>query len=119
VGTVGGQTLTLIPVLEALRSHVDIGLLVRVWPFETGFLKAPCADGQIVLAEVWPSALPREQIAAVDHRVLDARQVTALALHFQQLDQSGALADWFEMRGLDAETKHRAVTAEGWILWSD
>jgi hypothetical protein len=53
IGSVGGQALTGIPVVRALRDDPRWRDQARIWPFETG-LRAP-DDARIVFAEVWPS----------------------------------------------------------------
>lgn len=103
-GSVGSQSLTGIPVLERLRRGA--GDRVRVWPFETGL--RPAAGAAMVIAEVWPSAIPFDH---VDHPVKDARQVTALAARLAELDRAGELAALFCPR-----IEERVATEEGWVL---
>ena len=52
-GSVGGQVLTGIPVVRALRDDPRWADRARIWPFETGF--GVPDDARIVFAEVWPS----------------------------------------------------------------
>lgn len=120
-GTVGGQTLTLVPLLARLRASDGLVGRVRIWPFETGFVPDPCGgEGPaIVLAEVWPSALPDDVVARCGHAVKDANQVDALARHLRDVDRSGQLAEWFEQCGVDDASKRTAIEEEGWILWSN
>ncbi|MEI8238663.1 MAG: cobalamin biosynthesis protein CbiG [Actinomycetota bacterium] len=111
-GSVGSQALTGIPVLQRLRTHVELSHRLRVWPFEP--VDLPSA-GRIVAAEVWPSMLAASTIDAVDEPVKDARQVTALAEHLAQRERDGLLvADLHpEIDPADVDRVHRE---EGWVL---
>jgi precorrin-8X/cobalt-precorrin-8 methylmutase len=77
-GSVGGQALTGIALLEGLRRDLD----VRVWPFEAHDL------GGHVLAEIYPSLVPPHP----DEAVKDAGQVRAFAETIARLDRAGELA---------------------------
>lgn len=113
-GSVGSQSLTCIPVLQRLRELPRLGDRVRVWPFETGLVLPGPTDGtndaighnDIVVAEVWPSAI---DVDHVEHPVKDARQVIALA-------------HWFathEAREMVPDATHAdraAALEEGWVL---
>ena len=112
-GAVGSQSLTGIAQLANLRSDPALASHFRVWPFETGFTSS---SGLIVVAEVWPTLVPDDLLARVDHPVKDARQVTALAQWLSTLDRSGELNSWFEVAGLTDEVRNAAVEEEGWIL---
>lgn len=72
-GSVGSQTLLGIPTLERLRRAFDGQL--SVWPFEP-------AGARIVLAEVYPSCLPRPLWSG--HPLPDREQVRHLAAAFAQ-----------------------------------
>jgi N-methylhydantoinase B/oxoprolinase/acetone carboxylase alpha subunit len=117
-GTVGSQSLTLLPRLMALLNDPAIAPHVRVWPFETGFTLDPCGGRApaIVIAEVWPSLVDPERVDAVEHPVRDARQVTALAQLLCELDRVGSLGACFSEPGLDDATRDAVVREEGWIL---
>ena len=110
-GSVGSQTLTGLPVLQALRTDERIEGDCRIWPFETG-LTSP-DEGSIVFAEIYPSLLAHKFTPLVK----DASQVLAMALHFAELDEERVLADAFEG---DPELAHEERThiecEEGWIL---
>jgi len=113
-GSVGGQTLTGIPRLEALRHHPWLAGQVRVWPFETGLKPlAKASDWRILLAEIYPgllTSLPADEIK-------DCAQVKALARHFAALDGEGRLSKMFAGDpALSAEERRVAETEEGWIL---
>lgn len=114
-GNVGSQTLLGIPRLHALRRHPWIAAQTRVWPFETG-LRPPAPDGewQVVLAEVYPSLV---NVAVPEGTVKDARQVSALARWFAQLDQGERLAELFAGDpALTPEERTTVEREEGWIL---
>lgn len=96
-GAVGSQVLMGLPVLARLRRR--FGQRITVWPFEA-------AEGQVVLAEIWPSLIDsavREMSRPGDIR--DAVQVRVMARAFANLAPTD-LARMLAVR--DAE--------EGWIL---
>ncbi len=113
-GSVGSQVLTGIPVVHHLRHHPALQARTRVWPFETGLVHAPAdgVDDAIVIAEVWPSAVPFDH---VDHPVKDARQVIALARHLAALDAAGALGPLFAP-SLSAAESAAVLGEEAWVL---
>ena len=79
-GSVGGQALTGIAMLERLRHRDDVD--VRVWPFET------LAESRShVLVEIYPSMIE----PCPNHRVKDAGQVSAVATTLGELDRVGEL----------------------------
>ena len=81
-GSVGGQTLTGIAMLQRLRCGRDD---VQVWPFET------LGEGRShVLAEIYPSLID----PCPGNEVLDARQVKAVAEALRELDRMGQLAGY-------------------------
>lgn len=104
-GSVGGQCLTGLPRLEALRA--ELGAVV--WPFETGF--AP-PEADLVLAEVYPSLVPIPD----GPEPKDARQVDATALRLRAACRSGEMADWLTAPTLTAAERAAATAEEGWIL---
>ncbi|NNE11450.1 MAG: cobalamin biosynthesis protein CbiG [Ilumatobacter sp.] len=101
-GSVGGQTLTLLPGLVRLLERV------AVWPLTTG-LRPPTADVDVV-AEIWPSMFVR---SAAPGWVLDAAQVAGTAEACRRADRSGDLVRWLTPSTPDAATVERE---EGWIL---
>ncbi|MEO6652669.1 MAG: cobalamin biosynthesis protein CbiG [Ilumatobacteraceae bacterium] len=102
-GSVGSQTLTLLPILSGLLDRVE------VWPFTTG-LRRPGDDHRIVVAEIWPTMFVDEiPLGAVP----DAVQVAGTSEALRAADRSGELAGWFE----PSVTDQVAVESEeGWIL---
>ncbi|MES1202091.1 MAG: cobalamin biosynthesis protein CbiG [Pseudomonadota bacterium] len=112
-GSVGGQTLTGMPFVRALKEAG--GDRVQIWPFETGWrvLDANDLEGvDAVLAEVWPSMLAAPLAAG---EVKDAAQVRTLAAHFAALDEAGKLAALFGPRKHDAPSDV-VTNEEGWVL---
>ncbi len=108
-GSVGGQALTGIPVVRALRDDPLLQSRTRIWPFETGLAIPPKG---IVLAEIYPSLVKAE-----GHAVKDAAQVKSLARHFADLDARGELAPYFAGDpALSPEERARVVEEEAWIL---
>ena len=90
-GSVGGQILTGIPAVRALRDDPRWRNSARVWPFETG-LRTP-ADGALIIAEVYPSLW---SVSPGAGETKDAAQVRTVARHFAGLDRDGALAALFD-----------------------
>lgn len=113
-GSVGSQSLTGIPVAHHVRHHPALAARTSVWPFETGLTDAPAGgrDDAVVVAEVWPSAI---DFGHMVHDVKDARQVMALAHHFDDLQTRGLLGALFRPQ-LDSATERSVVTEEGWVL---
>ena len=98
-GSVGSQSLLGLPLIHRLSKLPG----VAVWPFD-----AP--DGQVVLAEVYPSLLagPVAILANAEGLPADQAQVRLLALSLYRLSRAGRLAGLFETPP-EAEE-------EGWIL---
>jgi len=114
-GSAGGQALTGIPVLRALRDDPALRRHIRVWPFETG-LAAPAAGGHahVLMAEIYPSLVPAPPRAG---EVKDSAQVRHLAAHFAALDARGGLAELLAGDPALARAERRQVErAEGWVL---
>jgi len=117
VGSVGGQVLTGLPVVRALRRDARLKRHARVWPFETG-LKTMTASAlkqhSVVLAEIYPSLVaPR----SAGGQVKDALQVQAIAAFMAEADDSGTLGRMFAgMKGLSSDQKRRIEREEAWIL---
>ncbi len=109
-GSVGGQTLTGIPRVRAIRSARGLAGKTRVWPFETG-LVAPRAP--VVLAEVYPSMIT----VRPKNEVKDKAQVRDLARRFASLDEKDELAECFRgPRNATRREKETIRSREGWIL---
>jgi precorrin-8X/cobalt-precorrin-8 methylmutase len=109
-GSVGGQVLTGLPVVRALRDDPRWAAQARIWPFETG-LALP-DDARIVFAEVWPSWW---KACAKLGPPNDKAQVRTVARIFATADQAGTLASWFspDIGGLDAR---QIIEEEAWTL---
>lgn len=110
-GSVGGQTLTGLPVVKRLREK----RAAKLWPFETGW--KPLALGDLdgveaVLAEIYPSLFATTPKAG---EIKDQAQVRGACERFNALDDKGQLAALF---GPSKEDKRREVVEreEGWIL---
>lgn len=111
-GSVGGQVLTGLPRLLALRDEPRLAGRIAVWPFETG-LRAPAPrGGDVVIAEVYPSLVPPDPSEAVK----DAGQVRAVVQHLATHDADGTLADLFTGGDLSADDRMAIETEEAWIL---
>ncbi len=111
-GSVGGQALTGIPVVRALRDDLRWIGSARIWPFETG-LCAP-ANGSVVIAEVYPSLWAVSPGAGEPK---DAAQVRSVARFFAERDRAGKLATLFAGDpGLTQEQRNRVETEEAWTL---
>ena len=114
-GSAGGQALTGIPVLRALREDPAIRERIRVWPFETG-LAAPAGGGHacVVMTEIYPSLVPAPRRAG---EVKDSAQVRHLAAHFAALDARGGMAELLAGDpSLSRAERQRVEREEGWVL---
>lgn len=113
-GSVGGQALVGIPVLERLITDSALAWRSEVWPFTTGFVADPTAGrgDTIVHAEVWPGAIEVDRSL---HAVKDAAQVLSLCRWAAHLDASGGLGPLFAP-SLPTDAAATAVAEEGWIL---
>mgnify|MGYP001818390670 CR=1 FL=1 len=105
-GSVGSQSLTLIPLLERLRRRHG----AEVWPFTTGLSVPEVGHGTTVIAEIWPTAF---DVELPIHWVRDAAQVDGVARRLAEADRSGELASWFTPPVGDPAS---VVAEEGWIL---
>jgi len=109
-GSVGGQVLTGIPVVRALRDDPRWAAHARIWPFETGL--GLTDDARVIFAEVWPSwwkACPK--LGPPN----DKAQVRTVARIFASADRAGALAAWFTPPIGDTDP-HRIIDEEAWTL---
>jgi len=109
-GSVGGQVLTGLPVVRALRDDPRWADRARVWPFETG-LGLP-DDARIVFAEMWPSWW---KVCPKLGPPNDKAQVRTVARIFASADRAGEIASWFTPAISDAEAK-QVVAEEAWTL---
>jgi hypothetical protein len=111
-GSVGGQVLTGIPVVRALREDPRWRDGARIWPFETGLRTEP--DGLLIMAEVYPSLW---SVSPGAGEPKDAAQVRTVARHFAELDRDGAIAELFAGDpGLTREQRGRVEAEEAWTL---
>ena len=111
-GSVGGQALTGIPVVRALRDDPRWIDRARIWPFETG-LQAP-EEGAFVIAEVYPSLWA---VSPAEGEPKDAAQVRSVARFFAASDRAGELAALFAGDpSLTREQRRRVETEEAWTL---
>ncbi len=112
-GSVGGQALTGIPLVKALREDPLWAESAAVWPFETG-LAAPGPEARVVFAEIYPSLWP---LAPDAGEIKDRAQVSAAARHFGECDKAGELAPLFSGDpGLSPQQRRPVESEEGWIL---
>jgi precorrin-8X/cobalt-precorrin-8 methylmutase len=111
-GSVGGQALTGIPVVRALRDDARWAGMARVWPFETGLMLPE--EAAIVFAEVWPSWWrARAEYGPPNDRA----QVCTVAEILAARDAAGELAPWFAGDpGLTSEQRHSVESEEAWTL---
>lgn len=108
VGSVGSQTLMLVPILRRLVERPG----VEVWPFTTGLDVPAVAAGVTVVTETWPSAFDIDPSA---HAVRDAAQVDGVAHRIRTADRSGALSSWFAP-SLAEDQRMQVEREEGWVL---
>lgn len=109
-GSVGGQMLTLLPVLHRLLTSRS----VEVWPFTTGVTRPTVAEvgGDVVIAETWPTAF---DIDVSTSPLRDAAQVDGVARQLRAADAVGELAMWFEPE-IEPASRAAVETEEGWVL---
>ncbi|TCP44485.1 hypothetical protein [Rhodovulum marinum] len=98
-GAVGSQVLVGLPMLHRLSCR--FGPALSVWPFDPG-------DGDIVLAEVYPSLI--DPAVRGEAGIRDAAQVRLMARAVARLQAAGRLADLF------ATPDDPQIAEEGWIL---
>ncbi len=112
-GSVGGQALTGIPVVRALRDDLRWRGQAQVWPFETG-LCAPAAEVAIVIAEIYPSLWA---VSSSPGEPKDRAQVRTVARFLAERDRAGELAALFAGDpGLNPAERSRIETEEAWTL---
>jgi len=109
-GSVGGQVLTGIPVVRALRDDRRWAAQARIWPFETG-LGLP-DDVRIVFAEVWPSWW---KACAKLGPPNDKAQVRTVARIFAAADRAGTLGAWFSP-DIGGTGPRQIIEEEAWTL---
>jgi hypothetical protein len=110
-GSVGGQTLTGLPVVKRLHDK----RAAKLWPFETGWRPLTVADlSEIdaVFAEIYPSLLGAKPAPG---EIKDQAQVRAACEHFRALDEKGQLGALFGPAQDDAR-RDVVENEEGWIL---
>jgi hypothetical protein len=110
-GSVGGQTLTGMPVVHRLRDKRD----AKIWPFETGWRPLQPADlagVAAVIAEIYPSMFA---VKPQGREIKDEAQVRGACERFNALDEKGQLASMF---GPAKDDPRREIVEreEGWIL---
>ena len=112
-GSVGSQTLTLLPVLHRLvATRAGAGSTVEVWPFTTGLAAPSVGPGTTVVVETWPTAF---DLDLWRHPVRDAAQVDGVVRRLRDADAVGELARWFTP---DVAPEERGLVEreEGWAL---
>lgn len=110
-GSVGGQTLTGLPVVQRLRDK----RAARLWPFETGWRPLVPADldgVEAVFAEIYPSMHAAKPQPG---EIKDQAQVRGACERFSALDEKGQLAALFGPAGEDPR-RETVEREEGWIL---
>ncbi len=122
VGSVGSQAILGIPRVRALRFETELRDISLVWPFETGFMSAPCAGDRpfILHCEIWPGVVKSETVELAGTECIDIRdqaQVRAMCRWTRDLDRSDRLGTLLDRPdGLNDEEVRVIVMEEGWIL---
>lgn len=113
-GSVGSQSLTGIPTVQAIREARSDA---RIWPFELSGeeMTATSLDGiNVVIAEIYPSLIKAKPESG---ETLDAAQVRTIARHYSELDEKGRLGALFSTANrLDPSKNLQIQAEEGWIL---
>lgn len=116
-GSVGGQTLTGVPIVNALRNDVRLRSYSCIWPFETGLKILEVKELKhhpIVFAEIYPSLVP---IESPSKQVKDALQVQAIAVHIAEMDKNQRLGMLFAgASSLNQNERYSVEQEEAWIL---
>lgn len=107
-GSVAKSTHAGIPWLRWLRRQPVVKARARFWPFD-GFTVEP---GRSVVAEVYPSLFRRRYPRG--ERTPDQQDAYAVARWLRDMDQRGALADYFNPPLTLPERRQAGL--EGWIL---
>jgi hypothetical protein len=111
-GSVGGQALTGIPVMRALRDDPRWVAEARIWPFETG-LRPPVGTG-IVMAELYPSLW---RVVPRPGEPKDAAQVRDVARFLAARGGAGELPRLFYADpGLSPAERLAVEREEAWTL---
>jgi precorrin-8X/cobalt-precorrin-8 methylmutase len=111
-GSVGGQILTGLPVVRALRDDPRWCGDARVWPFETGLGEQP--RGTVIMAEVYPSLW---SVSPDADECKDSAQVRAVARYFADCDRAGTLGALFAGDpSVSREQRNRIEAEEAWTL---
>jgi hypothetical protein len=110
-GSVGGQTLTGMPVVQRLRDKRE----AKIWPFETGWRPLQPTDltgVAALIAEIYPSMFAAKPQG---REIKDEAQVRGACERFNALDDKGQLAPLF---GPAKDDPRREIVEreEGWIL---
>ena len=111
-GSVGGQTLTLLPIIAELADRSADR--VDVWPFADGLTVPNVDPGGVVVVEVWPTLFVDPD--RLDRTLVkDAAQVRSVATALRDADRCGDLEAWFrpELSGPEVAD---VVSEEGWVL---
>ncbi len=109
-GSVGGQSLTGIPLLHRLRFETE-GLRGQsaIWPFESLPGYGPCA----VHAEIYPSLVERPG----RDRIPDREQVRTYVRWLQSRQEGGLLSELLAVPyELDKKRRKQVRNHEGWVL---
>ena len=113
-GSVGGQVLTGLPVVRALRDDPRWHEVAQIWPFETG-LRSPVA-ARLVFAEVWPSWWDWKPSRQPDE-IADRAQVRHVAGFFAARATAGELEAYFAgAPELTAAQRRLVEDEEAWTL---
>lgn len=110
-GSVGGQTLTGLPVVKRLHD----ARAAKLWPFETGWkplVQSDLEGVEAIFAEVYPSMFATPPKAG---EIKDQAQVRAICERFHGLDEKGQLGALFGPTKDDARSAI-VEREEGWIL---
>jgi precorrin-8X/cobalt-precorrin-8 methylmutase len=111
-GSVGGQALTGIPVVRALRDDPRWRAEARVWPFETGLVTP--SGARVVFAEIYPSLWP---VMPGRGEPKDRAQVCEVVRFLRARHRAGDLAALFAGDpDLTAEQRRRVESEEAWTL---
>lgn len=117
-GSVWGQSLVWIPVLNQLHNDIDLKSFTKIWPYETGFTSNPTPEKWpfILHCEIWPWVVWKYIDKSIELK--DKAQVKAVVDRLYILDNSEKLWQLFECPDtVSEENKKICIEEEGWIIW--
>ncbi len=109
-GSVGGQALLGISLLNEFRTNHVFSSKISVWPFNSGF---NLPEKEIVFAEIWPGSL---KLNKDSNKIKDEVQVTSFAEALHEIDGTPDFMKYFQVPILTSEQQKTCIEEEGWVF---